>query len=359
MITEYREQRTSCTLPIVTSDPIARYQAQRGAHGGAIERLTPSEVVDTALRVYQRQGLTFLRLTALPSVFCLAAIAFILEYVVPGLGSTTDPDSIATQAGELLLTMGLGVFVAGPIFLTGLTYASALVVQLTSDILENRPPNEFEAVKRARAALPRLFWLNLRELVLSMSGILVSTAFLLFGSFLTMVTTTDSASAGVVAAIGLMGLGLGVLVFLGISTRHALSVPVAVIEGTTGKESAKRSQQLLKTSKTSGGAASTVYGVYFLLGFIGLAFILSVEFALMIFSVPDRLSTWLAGSWLKPVVMQVIELAPLYLVVWSLVPAWAATLTVIYYERRVRLEGYDIEALGRQTHEDRASRFNV
>ncbi|MEZ0326171.1 MAG: hypothetical protein ACAH95_09705 [Fimbriimonas sp.] len=343
----------------MTSDPLARYQAQRGARGGAVERLTSSEVVDAALRVYQRQGLTFLRLTALPSVFCLAAIAFVLSYVLPGLGSTTDPNSIATQAGELLLTMGLGVFVGGPVFLTGLTYASAIVVHLTADALEGREPNELEALKSARIALPRLFWLNLRELLLSMSGILVATAFLLAGSFLTMVTANDSALAGVVAMFGMIGLFAGVFIFLAIATRHALAVPVAVIERTTGKDSARRSKQLLKPAQAHGSAFGTIYSVYFLLFFIGIAFLGAVEFGMMVLAVPERVGSWLAGSWVKPVVIQMIELTPLYLVIWALIPAWAATLTVVYYERRVRLEGYDIEALGKQTNEDRASRFNV
>ncbi len=327
--------------------------------GGSIERLSSNEVVDTALRVYQRQGLTFLRLTALPSVFCLAAIAFVLTYVLPGLYMTKDPNSLTVQAGELLLTVALGVFVAGPVFLTGLTYASAVVVRMTSDMLESRPPNEFEALKDARVALPRLFWLNLRELVISMSGILVSIGFLLLGSFLTMVTAQDSATAGVVAMLGVLGLFAGVFIFLAIATRHALAVPVAVIEQSTGKEAARRSKQLLKQVHTHGSAFAAIYSTYFLLFFIGISFLIAVEFAFMVLSVPERLGNWLAGSWLKPVVIQIVELAPLYLVVWALVPAWAATLTVIYYERRVRLEGYDIEALGKQTNEDRASRFNV
>jgi hypothetical protein len=349
----------------VTSDPIARYQAQRGLRGTArlrgtaIERLTPSEVIDTALRVYQRQGLTFLRLTAVPSVFCLAAIAFVLSYLLPAFGTTSDPDSIAVQAAEVLITLGLAVFVAGPVFLTGLTYGSAIVVRMTSDLMEGRQPSEFEAQKSARGALPMLFWQNLRELLLATSGILVSTAFMLLGSLLTTLTGSESAMAGVVALIGVLGLMLGFVLFLALMSRHALSLPIAVIEGKKGKEAARRSNDLLKKVGLHASAYGSIHAVYFLLMFVGLTFIGAVEFAMEMLSIPDRVGAWLAGSWLQPLVVEALGLAPLYLVIWALVPAWATALTVIYYERRVRIEGYDIEALGRETNEDRASRFNV
>jgi hypothetical protein len=344
---------------LVTSDPIARYQAQQGLRGTAIEKLTPSEVIDTALRVYQRQGLTFLRLTALPSVFCLAAFAFVWAYLFPAFFTTRDPESIGVQATEVLITLGLAVFVAGPVFLTGLTYGSALVVHMTADLLEGRPISEFEAQKSARLALPALFWQNVRELLLATSGILVSTAFMLVGSYLTTVTNQDSAAAGVVALIGVFGLILGFVIFLVMLSRHALALPAAVIESKRGKEAGKRSKTLLKKSGSQSAGYGSVYSVYFLLALAGLIFIGSVEFALSLLSIPERASAWLAGSWLQPLVTQALDLAPLYLVLWALVPAWATALTVIYYERRVRIEGYDIEALGRQTHEDRASRFNV
>jgi hypothetical protein len=174
-----------------------------------------------------------------------------------------------------------------------------------------------------------------------------------------MVTSSDSSAAGLVALLGLLGLAVGFLLFLAIATRHALAVPVAVIEGKGGREAARRSKQLLKQALGHGTGYSMVYSVYFLLFVVGVSFLVAVEFALMILAIPDRISSWFAGSWMKPILVQIVELAPLYLVVWALVPAWAASLTVIYYERRVRLEGYDIEALGRQTNEDRASRFNV
>jgi hypothetical protein len=353
---------------LVTSDPIARYEAQRGARGLAVERLNSNETVDAALRVYQRHGITFLRVTAVPSLFCLAALAFVLEYVLPGLGSTTDPNSIAVQAAEVLVTLALAIFVGGPVFLTGLTYGSAVVVRMTSDLLEGRPSSEIQALRAAREALPRLFWLNLRELLLSLSGIIVSTAFMLLGSFLTTVTSSDTATAGVVAAVGILGLVLGVFIFLAIATRHALALPIAVVEGLRGRECARRSLKLLNRPKTGkrfpgnpaqNSAFGTIYGVYILLLFIGVVFIVSLETVVLLLGVSERVGSWLAGSWLKPLVVGAIDLAPLYATIWVLIPAWAATLTVVYYRRRVLLEGYDIEALGRQTNEDRANRFNV
>jgi hypothetical protein len=48
---------------------------------------------------------------------------------------------------------------------------------------------------------------------------------------------------------------------------------------------------------------------------------------------------------LRPIIEGACDLIPIYLTLWVCVPVWAVTVTIIYYERRVRLEGYDIEAL--------------
>jgi hypothetical protein len=72
------------------------------------------------------------------------------------------------------------------------------------------------------------------------------------------------------------------------------------------------------------------------------------------------LNAWLGRSWMKTVVIAGVDLLPYYLAIWTLIPVWATTLTVIYYERRIRLEGFDIEAMASQIKtDDRASRFNV
>jgi hypothetical protein len=329
--------------------------------------MSTNEIMDTALKVYQRRGLTLLRLTALPSVFCLAACAYVVFYVLPSIGSTKDTNDIAVQATELITRLSLAIFVGGPIFLFGLTYATALVVKISSDDIEGRETNEHQAEKLARQLLPKLFWLNMRELLYSVSGLLVATGFLLLGGFLTIVTPEDTATAGLVAAVGMFGLAVGGIIFLFVISRDALVPAVAVIEGEGGKIAGKRSRQLLNVPKdknpivrTHGPGHAAVWNLYLLLGLIACALLGSIYGVAFIFDLPTHLSNALPAGWVKTLVMSAAGLLPIYFTIWVLIPVWATALTVIYYERRIRLEGFDIECIAQHIKiHDRASRFNV
>ena len=354
---------------LVTSDPLSRFRSERkgrvglrsGASAGAA-----SELVDTALRIYQRQGLRFLRLTALPSLFCMAALIFVMDYIWPSFASTRDSSNLGVQALEVVVTVLIGVFVCGPLLLTGLTYGSSIVVWLTSAELNNKAPNEMEAQRFARAALPKLFVQNLRELLLSTSGVLVAVAVMLLGSALTALTPADSPVAGLVALIGVLGLIFGGLIFLFIVSLDALVVPTTVLEGLTGKAASKRSRSLLAIPRhrnLSGPSIPSGYGpiwnIYLASLFVFFGAFYTLTIVLKMLSVEGRVGVWLGNSFLKTIVSLAVQMIPLYTAVWLVIPIWATAITVIYYDRRVRLEGYDIFALNEAISEDRESRFSI
>ena len=63
---------------------------------------------------------------------------------------------------------------------------------------------------------------------------------------------------------------------------------------------------------------------------------------------------------MRPIVEGVVGLLPYFLSLWVTIPVWAVTVTIIYYERRVRLEGYDIEALAQDVwHPNREDRLRA
>ena len=331
-------------------------------------RLRPhasSELVDTALRLYQRQGLTFLRLTALPALFCLAAFTFFIDYILPSFSTTRDSSSLGTQALEVVTTVLLGIFVAGPLFLTGLTYASSIIVRLASADMEGVNVDEIEAQRFARSALPRLFWLNLRELAMSSSGVLVAVGIMLGGSLLTSVTSEDSALAGLVALLGFLGLGIGALIFLMIVSWDALVVPITILEGVNGKQASKRSRLLLKAPKRVGFGAPVpsgygpVWNIYLASFFVFFGVYLAISSVFDLLSIQDRLTSWLGGSIINSILSLALEMLPMFVSLWLIIPIWAASITVIYYERRVRLEGYDILRLASLTEDAAESRFSV
>jgi hypothetical protein len=43
--------------------------------------------------------------------------------------------------------------------------------------------------------------------------------------------------------------------------------------------------------------------------------------------------------------LRAFDLIPPFLIIWTLLPVWASVITIVYYERKIRLEGYDIDVL--------------
>ena len=304
-----------------------------------------SEVLDTALRIYQRFGLTFLRLTVAPALLCLASVGFVQTYVLPGLFLTKNGGAPTQVIADVAIALATAVFVGGPLFLLGMSYSSSIVVQIVSDYMVGKTPDPEAAAEAARAVLPRLFLVNLKELCLSVSGIVVSTAVMAFGGYLTSVTANTDAAAGAVAFVGVLGLCAGGIIFLYIVACDSLAAPIAVLEGVGPREASRRSRELLKKFGYHPAGTGTIWSVYCLLGFMAAVLSTGIVVCAEILSLSERLASLLAFLPAEQVFLRAFNLLPSFFVIWTLMPVWASVITIVYYERKIRLEGFDIDVL--------------
>jgi len=336
-------------MNIVTSDPVARYLSIRGVKGAVSLRLrpmTPTGVLDASLRLYQRLGITFLRHSIVPTLLCVASVAFLQNYVLPEFIAGTATE-FTSYIGELVAGLVLAVFVGGPIFLTGMSYTTAMVVSMVSDDMVGNPASAEGAQEVALKAMPRLLLTAIRELVFSLSGVLVATLIMVMGMWIERHTPQDDAWAGVVAGVGLLALVAGGFVFLAILGKDAAVAPAVVLEGMSAKEAGKRSKTLLGKDKVHGVGTRAVWNGYILIAFIGSVLLGSLATALSLSGIDAWVGHLLAGSLLRPLVMQILGLIPPFLTIWLVLPLWATIVTVTYFDRRIRLEGFDVEVLSR------------
>ncbi len=344
------------TLRVVTSDPVARFLAERGAKVDRKNRMRlmkSSEILDTALRIYQRMGLTFLRFTAVPALLCLASLGFVDNFVLPNLFTTSGNGSAGQVMGEFAFSVGLAVFVGGPLFLLGVSYTSALVVQLVSEYMLGHAPAPEEAASVASRLLPKLFVLNLRELVLSISGILASTAIIGLSGYIAKTSPDSDSTAGIVAVVGGLGVFAGAIIFLFIIASDALAVPVAVLERISAKDAAKRSRNLLKRVGYHPSGTGNIWSLYFLLLFLALILAAGLYAFIGIFDLRDHFSNLVSSVPGHPLLVQAFDLFPPFVIIWTLLPVWASVITIVYYERKIRLEGFDIDVLASEIPVDR------
>lgn len=309
--------------------------------------MATSEILDTALRLYQRLGLTFLRLTLVPTLLCVASIAFVQEYALPQFFFTKAGNDFNAYVIQIVVTVLLGIFVAGPLFLAGLSYTTALVVTLVSDDLVGNASNPDLAVENARKAMPRLLASTFRELLMGMWGILVATALLIGGMAIAQQTDRDSIWGGVVVLVGILGMTFGGLLWIYVVARDAIVPPIVVLEGLKAGPAAKRSNELIKKFGIHPSGTGTGWMTYLLSGFIYIVFLVSFLFVLDQLQVNDFVERTTTGWTLQPLVTQIYQLMPGFLGIWFVLPIWASAITVLYMDRRIRLEGFDVEVLAR------------
>jgi hypothetical protein len=347
----------------VTSDPVERFFIERSARLNRRARLrvmTSGEVIDHAIRIYQQLGWTFLKVSVVPTLFIVAAFAFISDYVLPSFFSTRDAGSLPTQFGEVVFAMGLAILVGGPLMIIGVSATTAIVTQLVSDYMLGNVPSADAAIRAAKRTIGTLIRVHFWEFLLACSGIVLAFGLSILSSILDQSTSQENAIAGLVALLAFGGFGFGGIVFLLVISRHALTAPIAVLEGLGPRAAAKRSVELMKGYGPITSGYGHVWTLYVVLFLVSLLVSLGLGGILAMVGFQDRFALLLDNLPYGGLLTKVVEMIPLFLWVWTMVPVWATTIAIIYYERRIRLEGYDIEALAADVwRTDRQTRFEL
>ena len=320
--------------------------------------MTPAELTDTAVGVYQELGGMVLRFTAVPTLLCVAALVFVTAFVFPALSTTNHPGNMSYQVGEAISALFIGLIVGGPLLGIGIGYSGVIITGIASDYMNGEVPDPAMHARNARKLLWKVIVLCFTEVVLAMSAILVSSVALILSSLFS--DNPNNYAAGLVVFIAVLGLVAGVVIAFAVVVRNILALPVLVIEGRRPREALRRGRQLMNArlyQPPGTGSASNALGVVILLiFFIGLGCLGLFD----LFGLPNMIDSGLAGSPFHDLVLYAISALPWFLTMWSIVPVWCVSATVLYYERRTRLEGYDIQALARDlTKHGKENRFDV
>lgn len=347
----------------MTSDPVERFFAERSSRLNRRARLrtmTSTEIIDTAIKIYQQLGWTFLKATVVPALFVVAAFAFVIDYVVPSLFSTSDASNLSTQFGEVAVAVGLAILVGGPLVIVGVSTTTAIIAQLVSDFMLGNVPNIDASIRTARKTALTLIRVHFWEFLLACSGLIGGFGLSILSSQLDQVTDQSNVVAGVTAAVAMFSLSASGLIFLIVISRHALSAPVAVIEGRKPREASKRSIALLKGSGPIPSGYGNVWFLYLVIFLLTILVGIGLSSFLALVGFENQLAAVIDNLPFGALMLKGLTLVPIYLWVWTIVPVWATTITIIYYERRIRLEGYDIEALAADVwRNDRQARFEL
>ena len=306
--------------------------------------MTSGEAIDLALRCYQRSAWNLLKLTASPLAFAYCGVVFMGIVVAPGLFTTGARGVAGVEIGEIFVTLVLALVVGLPLIFAGLGSVFGIVTRATSDVLDGRPVDEVAALRAGRVSLRAVFVGILRVFFTACLFFLLAGAFALIG-MLTEAATGASETAGLAAGMAGLCVLIGVVFAPLWMNARSLLPAVVVLEGLGAKEAARRSAYLMKRHRGQGNADGVTAGVFLLLVFLGAVLGTSLGLVLQLTGLVGRIESWVTVAGLSQLVGQVVAALPGYVCLWFLVPFWGTAMTVLYYDRRVRLEALDVQVM--------------
>lgn len=285
---------------------------------------------------------------------------FFWSFAVPSFFSTKDPNSTATQFAEAGMALGLGLFVAAPLFILGMSYSAAVATHLVSDFMVGNVPNVQGAKRGAKRRLRSVFGLLMREVFGGCFFFLVALALLFLSVMLTEGTESGDFTPVLTSGLGTVAIVAG-LVWAPIAMiRDALSPAAMIMENLGTSAAMKRSRSLLKSEGPHANGYDPLVHVLVLIGILYLV----GAWGLMALSSELGIGSFLADQFVGSSWADLLDSAfgylPWFLVIWVTIPLWSTVSTILYFERRVRKEGYDIEVLAQDVwRTDQSRRFQL
>ena len=312
-----------------------------------LEPMSTGDVIDRAVRLYRRNFTPLVAIVAVPSVIgYLTGLAFTSGYAKL-LTSVASPGSAGMEGSALLLLI-LGLM-GQPVWFFVYVFTVTGLARVVGDNLMLGEAITFRrCFSAARQRLGDILLLALLMFgVLFLIGAVASVIF--FAVFMIVAILVGvTATAGMPPWLGvalliifsLLAMAAGVALFLIVAARVAFLPQVLMIEGTSAGTSLGRSISLGQGNWYRVGAILlfTYFVSLSMLAALTLPVILGIEWFSSSSSVEFVLTP--AGSAIYSAFNHTANLLSL--------PIWIVSFTLLYFDNRVRKEGYDMELLARE-----------
>lgn len=316
------------------------------------------EIIDVATRAYQKLGRTILRQTAAPMLLCFSVLVFFFVFLGPTFFQTSNPDSLATQIAEAFGVLVVGCVVAVPLFFLGMAYAQGFVTRLVADFVLGNVPDERSALEGARRGLKTMFGVCVRVFFAAFGTAIVGGLLLGLSALATDRTTSGDSWPAIVTIIATLLLIASPIMPIIAIARYSLAPVTVVLEGCPVKVGIQRGKDLMKSRPFQPGAGDTVAAVILLCTFLFFCIWGGTAMGFGLLGVSEHARNWLGAGPVGAVTQSMIVMLPVYFALWVVSPVWCATCTLLYFDRRIRLEGYDIFILEQDVRRaSRKSRF--
>lgn len=306
--------------------------------------LRSEEIVDVAIHLVRARGLSYLGMTFVPSVGAFLTLWFIAGFLVPQLFLTETGSTVQQEFVEVATTLGLTVFVALPLLATLFSFMSGAITAYTCGHLADKPVSEAAAIQSSLKKLGSL----LQTKLYSFGPTVLVFILVLCLLFWAAVSPDDSGPVLATMAIAVLMLPLCLIPLVVLGIGGALVPSILVMENQKGKTAYKRSKALMGPAPMHGSGSDVVTTLSMSVFFIVLSVVIGLSVLINALDPGTYIRSMVSSEKLIQVLSSFVYLAPAFLALWVCMIIWNVSMAVLYVDRRIRLEGLDIELLARE-----------
>lgn len=317
-------------------------------------QLSTADVFGLAASLVRKHFRPMLGLIIGPLLIAAVTVIAYFALAFPNLYQTQHSGNVRAQVVEVLVGVVGGLALAIPIISVCLAYAGGIISQVMLNSLQDRPVNFREIDAQVTSKIGRL----MSTLMLSLAPSALYLIVALGLSFGPGAVAGDSNELTGISIIGLFMLFLGIIVVPMMIGVHGMAVPVLLNEDVTIRQALKRSRELMG-SKKNGRFGSQVMSNLWAAGLLdAFAAIVGTSILISMVGMDEWFRPMRENDWLQPITAYASVLIPLCLGAVFFVLLWYSVTATLYVERRMRLEGLDIDILReRMEREKGRSRF--
>lgn len=303
-----------------------------------------SEILDISLQIYRRTSWKLLSRTFVSSLWLSLGAGFFATFISPMLFRTRFTENHSAQVIET--TIGVLVFLAAvvPLAFVGFAVSTQPCVRVASAMVlgEDVPPDSDLIDPKLS---PTLAWNMVKALFFSSWIFLLSILGLLLAGVLSQMGDMYESLGMVATLFVVLGFMASFVVVPVVGSSVAMVPTITIIEGIKGKAAFERSKFLSKKHGVTQHIFSNFLSAWIVVGFFFLLIALGFDVAISMLGVERFIDSYFGVGIIAELTKSIVGILPLHLALWVLIPFYSIISTLIYYDRRVRVEALDIRVL--------------
>ncbi len=306
--------------------------------------MTAGEQIDLSFGVLRAVGLPLFKAVLMPVLWTYGVLAYIQTFLIPRLFTTRAGAELNEEIGSVLVAGAITLFACLPLIVIMIAYASGSATTLTLQYLLEMEINPREATRKVNS---RVLPLALSTLYAFSWGLLPAVLGVVLLLLSAISNDPGLAAAAIGAFLGLLALGMWGVVFPMVASRAALAPAILINEPGGAWQAIKRSAQLMKKGPGHPSGYEVFTSLWALMFLVALIVSIGIGGVISLLELPTLIRANIASNFWTEVLSSVVEMLPGFLVLWIVIPVWSVMCTVVYLDRKIRLEGYDIELLAK------------